>query len=99
MSTARQEGNAVGLSTVTGTVLRRSMQKTLLDEQAMKRIDQIVLSNHIEAIERQIIDLRNKDTNVYGRPLDDAGKKEVQAEIAELQKRIASLKNQLRKVS
>ena len=70
-----------------------------LKEPAMRRIRKIILSDQIEALERHIAELQQKKTNVYGRPLDDAGKEEVSLEIAELRKRIASVKNELRKIS
>ena len=70
-----------------------------LTESGTKRIRKIVLSNHIEALEREIAELQQKKTNIYGRPLDDAGKREIALEVAERRKRIASVKNDLRKVS
>ena len=58
----------------------------------------MILSNHIEALEQQIADLQKKRTGTYGRPLDAQGKEDVALEIAELRKRIASLRNDLRKM-
>ena len=75
------------------------MSKQPLKEPAIRRIRKIILSDQIEALERQIAKLQQKKTNVYGKPLDDAGKEEVTPEIAELRKRIASVKNELRKIS
>ena len=75
------------------------MSKQPLKEPAIRRIRKIILSDQIEALEKQIAKLQQKKTNVYGKPLDDAGKEEVALEIAELRKRIASVKNELRKIS
>ena len=98
LGSERQEGYALVLSILIFK-LRRVMSMPPLKEPAMRRIRKIILSDQIEALERQIAELQQKKTNVYGRSLDDAGKEEVTLEIAELRKRIASVKNELRKIS
>jgi len=49
------------------------MSKQPLKEPAIRRIREIILSDQIEALEKQIAKLQQKKTNVYGKPLDDAG--------------------------
>ena len=75
------------------------MNQTSTETRAERRTRQILLSNQIEGLERQVVDLSIKDTDVYGNLLDAAGKREVALETAELRKRITSLKNALRKFS
>ena len=64
----------------------------------MRRIRAIVLSNHIEDLERQIVDLKSKKTGAYGHPLDAQGVAEVKQEVAAIRKQIAGLRNAVRKL-
>ena len=63
----------------------------------MARIRVVMLSNHIENLERQIVDLKSKTTGAYGHPLDAQGIAEVKQEVAAIRKKIAGLRNAIRK--
>lgn len=63
------------------------------------RMRRVVLSNHIESLEKQIASLQNKDAGSYGRQLDIKGKEDIEFEIEALRKKVAALRNELRKLS
>lgn len=63
------------------------------------RMRRVLLGNHIESLEKQIASLQGKHTGSFGRQLDIKGKRDVELEIEALRKRVAALRNELRKLS